>query len=287
MQENDQKVNEAIGFFETMLESMPGDRTSLEFLVVAYEQTGDLEKRRKCLISLIDTLINEKAFSDAQSIAAQLKAFPGDSEALEAVERLNAAVAKRDSEQNPSRRGFDSGSLEMGVDGSLNVPDPGIEVHAYSRAALSAEMDLVWRLKDKKILPLDICEELINALSEFPVSERPQLISALSFLNDRHPEWTDRVMYELQKISKMPAIPLELFSTNDILPSGITTAYMIIRGLVPFARMADEYLIGIMNPLDKALQSDVRSRLGTGCHFFLCHPGTCQQVLESRFEIDS
>jgi len=34
------KLGEAVEFFEKMLETMPGDRTSLEFLSVAYEQMG-------------------------------------------------------------------------------------------------------------------------------------------------------------------------------------------------------------------------------------------------------
>jgi hypothetical protein len=172
----------------------------------------------------------------------------------------------------------------MDVDGTFRVPDPGIEIHAVSRAALSAEMDLVWMLKDREIVPREICEEIIRTLSDFPVTERPQLISALSLLDDQHPEWTDRVMYELQKMSKMPAIPLELFNCRDIMLAGLSSSYVVVRGVIPFAKMADEYLVGILNPLDKSIQKEVCSRFGTDCHFFLSHPRTCQAVLDSLFE---
>ena len=37
---SDTKLRKRSTFFEQMLQTMPGDRTSLEFLVVAYEQTG-------------------------------------------------------------------------------------------------------------------------------------------------------------------------------------------------------------------------------------------------------
>ncbi len=52
MADVDPKMAEAIAFFEQMLQTMPGDRTSLEFLSVAYEQTGQSEKQRECLIQL-------------------------------------------------------------------------------------------------------------------------------------------------------------------------------------------------------------------------------------------
>ena len=40
MEEPQRNISEAIAFFEQMLQTLPGDRTSLEFLTVAYEQTG-------------------------------------------------------------------------------------------------------------------------------------------------------------------------------------------------------------------------------------------------------
>lgn len=287
MQDNNRKMSEAIEFFETMLESMPGDRTSLEFLVVAYEHSGQAEKRRKCLIELADSLISEKALDDADNIARQLlNNFSSDRDAMLAVKRVNEAVAAEEEGGFVKQPAYsEASSLAVEGDGSLSVPDPGIEVHAHSRAALSAEMDLVWMLKDKEIVPREICEELIRALSEFPVSERPQLISALSFLDDQHPEWTDAVMCELQKMSNMPAVPLEFFNTEDILPSGVTTSYMIIRGIVPFAAMDNEFLIAVINPMDVKLQKEVCSMLGTGCHFFMSHPRVTLDVLSKRFEI--
>ena len=284
MEQNNEKVVEAIEFFETMLESMPCDRTSLEFLSVAYEQVGQPQKRRKCLIELADALINEKDFADAQTLAERLLEFSEHSDAVAAVERLNTAMVE--AEGSESVRDHKSSDLEMELDGSYNVPDPGIEIHATSRAALSAEMDLVWTLKDKEVLPREICEGMIRNLSEFPVSERPQLIAALSLLDDQHPEWTDRVMCELQKMSKMPAIPLELFNYKNVMFTGISSSYIRIRGVIPFAKMADEYLVGILNPLDKTLQQDVARRSGSACHFFLIHPRTCQKVLDTFFELN-
>jgi hypothetical protein len=276
------KINEAIEFFETMLATMPGDRTSLECLIVAYDQVGEVEKRRKCMIQLVDTLLAEQAYEDAQSIANQLKSFRDDTQSQEAINRVYAAIEaaeQREGEATVAR--YDAQAhFDTDLEGSLNLRNPALEIHAISRAALSAEMDLVWSIKDREILPREVCEELIRTLTEFPVNDRAQLISALALLDDQHPEWTDKIMEELITLSHMPAIPLELFSTDNINITGLSSAYITIRGVFPFARMDAEYLVGILNPLDINLQQDISKRLGTTCHFFLVHPGTCQEMLD-------
>ncbi|MFA7174498.1 MAG: hypothetical protein WC340_14030 [Kiritimatiellia bacterium] len=284
MKEKDPEITEAIKFFETMLESMPGDRTSLEFLAVAYDQAGAMDKRRRCLIDLVGALLRDRDFEKAKMIATHLKAFPDDSEARAAVAQAEQVLTQEEfnKEQKPQPQ-YEGLPLEAEDDGSLSIPDPMIKVHAYSRAALAAEMDLVWLLKDKEIVSKEIGEELIRELSEFPVVDTPQLISAMAFLDDKHPECTESVMYELQRLSNMPAIPLELFDYEGLVLTGITAAYVHVRGVVPFAMMAQDFLIGVMNPLDKALQADIASRLGATCHFFLVHPRTCQQILASKF----
>lgn len=284
MKEKDPKIDEAIEFFETMLESMPGDRTSLEFLVVAYDQVGAMDKRRRCLVDLVGALLRDRDFDKVKMIATHLKAFPNDSEARAAVARAEQAITQerlKKAHKSPSQ--YEGLPLESEDDGSLSIPDPVVKVHAYSRAALAAEMDLVWLLKDKEILSKEICEELIRELSEFPVVDTPQLISTMAFLDNKHPEYTESVMCELQRLSNMPAIPLELFNYDGLVLTGITAAYVHVRGVVPFAMMAQDFLIGVMNPLDTALQADVASRLGATCHFFLAHPRVCQQILASKF----
>ncbi|MDD2598207.1 MAG: hypothetical protein PHO37_03130 [Kiritimatiellae bacterium] len=284
MKENDPKIVEAIEFFEAILESMPDDRTSLEFLAVAYDQVGAMDKRRRCLIALIGALLNDRDFEKVKTIARYLKAFPDDSGACAAVARAEQALAQESFDKlQRVQPQYEEMPFEAEDDGSLSIPDPVIKVHAYSRAALAAEMDLVWMLKDKGIVSKEVSEELIHELSEFPVVDKPQLISAMAFLDDKYPECTESVMCELQRLSNMPAIPLELFDYEGLVLTGIATAYLHVRGVVPFARLAEDFLIGVMNPLDTELQADVASRLGATCHFFLAHPRACQQILASKF----
>ena len=59
-EQDNSKLLEGIAYFEKMLKVMPGDRTTLEFLSVAYEQLGDAEKQRISLIQLGEALLREK-----------------------------------------------------------------------------------------------------------------------------------------------------------------------------------------------------------------------------------
>ena len=55
----DARLAEGVAYFEQMLEIMPDDRTTLEFLVVAYDMLGQHEKGQKALVSLAELLVKE------------------------------------------------------------------------------------------------------------------------------------------------------------------------------------------------------------------------------------
>ena len=130
MEETDQKLLEAIAFFERMLQTMPLDRSSLEFLSVAYEQTGQEEKRRDCLVRLADCLLNERDFDNAQVIAARLSVFREDPAARAAVERVEAAIQGQAPAATPAPAGWDR-TFAPARDGTTAAfQDAGIEIHA-------------------------------------------------------------------------------------------------------------------------------------------------------------
>ena len=84
------KLLEGIAYFEKMLKVMPGDRTTLEFLSVAYEQLGDLEKQRTSLIQLAETLLREKDYDAADAIGERLGGF-AETDAQDMVRRIKSA----------------------------------------------------------------------------------------------------------------------------------------------------------------------------------------------------
>jgi len=264
---------EAIAFFEQMLQTMPEDRTSLEFLSVAYEQTGQVEKHRDCLIRLADCLLHEKDYDKAQSIAMRLTQFSDYAPARAAVERVTAGVQNQIIQEEAVKPGAAKGGGVQPEDGGTGVfQDAGLEVHALSRAASAAEMELVWYLKEHELVPKEICMDLLHILTESQVTDQPVLISALVLLDERHPELTDRVMENLCRSSGVPPIPIELFEIPSAATGTLPPTFVHVRGALPFACLGNELLVATLNPLSQALQEDVSSRTGKVCHFFFAHP---------------
>ena len=77
-QQIDMKLAEGIAYFEQMLQAMPEDRTTLEFLSVAYAQAGEREKCRDAFISLAKVLLKERDLESAARIAERLDTFDDD-----------------------------------------------------------------------------------------------------------------------------------------------------------------------------------------------------------------
>lgn len=282
MAENDPKLTEAIAFFEQMLQSMPLDRTSLEFLSVAYEQTGQDEKRRDCLVRLVDCLLNERDFDNAQIIAARLSAFRDDPAAQAAAERAAEMIQGQvlASPSVPDASGWVT-HPEYASYAAAAFQDPGLEIHSLSRSAATAEMDLVWLWKEHECLPKEICMDILHTLTERPVTDHPVLISALALLDEQHPEFTEQVMEAMQRASETPPIPLELFELSPSAMQVLSPNFVHVKGALAFATMAEEALIALLNPLNPALREEIVARAGRPCHFFLAHPRVWQQVAQN------
>jgi hypothetical protein len=284
MAEHDPKLVEAIAFFEQMLQTMPLDRTSLEFLSVAYEQTGQDEKRRDCLVRLADCLLNERDFDNAQVIAARLSVYLNDPAVRAVVERVAEMIQGQAlaSPSAPLPAAPWAAHFEQ-AQGAPPAPyqDAGLEVHALSRAAATAEMDLVWYWKEHNFLPKEICMDVLHVLTDRPVTDTPMLISAFALLDEEHPELTDQLMEAMQRASDIPPIPLELFELNPAAMQVLAPSFVHVKGALPFALIGDDALVALLNPLNAALREEISARAGRVCHFFLAHPRVWQQVAQN------
>jgi len=283
MAEKDPKLGEAIAFFEQMLQTMPLDRTSLEFLSVAYEQTGQSEKQRECLIRLVDCLVRENDLDNAQTIAARLSAFRFDPAACAAVERVAEKIQGQviGAPSKPDYAGWPQSLENAGQSTAATFQDSGLEIHALSRSAAAAEMELVWFWKEREFLPKEVCMDVLHILTERPATDHPVLISALALLDEQHPELTERLMAEMQRASDVPPLPLELFELQPAAMQALAPSFVHVKGVLPFALVGGEVLVALLNPLNRALQEETAARAGKPCHFFFTHPRVWQQVAQS------
>lgn len=276
MPETPDKLQEGIAFFENMLVSMPGDRTSLEFLAMAYEQTGETDKRRNALVKLAYALLREKEYDKAELIAKALSAFPDNPDARQAVIRIAEAT------QGQILQGqFHKDISSAASDGK--AADPAIEVHALSRAATSAELDLVWRWKERGTVDKAFCSELLRILTDRPVTDVPMTISAVRLLDEQHPEWTDRVLETMQEESRTPFIPIEYYEPPPEVVEGFSPAFMQIKAVLPFGKMGGELLVAFLNPFSEALRAEIAERAHAPCHFFLAHPKPLLDVIGKTY----
>jgi hypothetical protein len=279
MAQVDAKMTEAIAFFEDMLQTMPKDRTALEFLAVAYEQTKQREKRRDVLVRLVDVLLMENDYKNAKAIAERLKKFPDHMPAMLAVERVAAMSELEDDNESPSQAGISSspGSIFTPKKPTKEWPT---DVHSISHTTASAEMELVWYYHDHEVIPKELCMDIMNALTERPVTDTPLLISALAILDEKHPEYTDPTMEKMQRVSNMPAIPMELFEPTQAALQTLPRVFCHIKGVLPFSLMGNELLVALLNPMNEELKLEIQDRSGRVCHFFLSHPKSWQLIFD-------
>ncbi len=284
----DPKLIEAIGFFEKMLQTMPDDRTGLEFLAVAYEQTGEVEKQVSTLIKLSEALLKEGDLEHASMIAEKLKSFKGNVQAMSAARVAEMIIAK--GKIGPSQRtGSDGNPLFFETEQDANSTTIQLDmqqagVQSWSSDAAKAEIEIVWKWKDSGLLPKEVCMNLLHVFMDHPLTDIPVLISALGLLEEQHPEYTTPALEDMQKQSSSPPIPLELFEIPVDVLTILPIEYMKVKGVIPFAEISGELLVGLMNSVNEGLRSEIEKLTGKNCHFYLIHPSAWFAVSARIFE---
>lgn len=284
----DPKLLEAISFFEKMFETMPEDRTGLEFLAVAYEQTGETDKQISTLATLSEVLLKEKDFEHAAMIVDKLKGFEGSAEAQMAIKIAEMILTKSSISATRSSASDDNSLFikkETEPKPKKAVSDDQVgKIQSWITEAVKAEIELVWYWKDHNVLPKDVCINLSRVFMNHPVTDVPVLVSALGLLEEQHPEYTMTAFEDLQNRSRLPAIPLELFNVSEDVFSVLPAPYIQVKGVIPFAEMGGEYMIGVLNPLNEALQDEVGKLASAACHFYCVHPAVWRTVTQTFVE---
>jgi len=276
----DPKLAEGIAFFEKMLQTMPGDRTSLEFLAVAYAQAGDKDKCRKALVSLVNCLLKENDLDSADRIAERLAAYD-EPDAKTMVLRVKAAHEPPPRPETPKTVPSAATVPSSAKPAAAPMPE---SVASYIQTAAKAEIALVWKLRDNLILDDAVANDLVHRLSDLPVDERhPYLVSALATLEDGHSDKVEIAMAFLADAGGTPPIPLESFEAQPALLHLLPEPFVRVHGAVPFAAIGKTVLVALLDPFDDALRREVEARAGRPCHFFLAHPHAVEAIFMRSF----
>ena len=252
---------EAIALFEGVLQTTPDDQGALAALAAAYEQKGNTLRARVTLIRLAKVLIDKKDVSGAKSTIEALRPLATDDfDALEALNALQTLV-----KENPVGAGGRSGI------GLATTPVPsGV---ALGRIVLDREMRLAWDLLEAKEINQD---EYATAIDDLTVqtsdSRTSRTVSLLHALVDRSVPGFDRIVRYLSSRGKCPYLDLNAFDVVKIPLNGLPPEYLMRQGAIVFESCGEELLVGILNPVDQKLRTDLESRLGRPCHFYFVTP---------------
>ena len=281
------KLLEGIAYFEKMLKVMPGDRTTLEFLSVAYEQLGDVEKQRTALIQLADALLREKDYDAAEAIGERLGGF-AESDAQDMVRRIKSA-------RNPVqlkavvRPGLGAQPMRTvvrpaGVKPEQPVSDEGgVSLAQVVLSAVKAEAALIRDLYAKNVVDASAAEVVQRHLGGLPEATRPFLVSALAILEKESGGMGEKAAVYMADAASAPPIPLQAFMPSAALVKQLPEEIVRVRGAVPFGRLGDTLLVAVLNPLDADFHAEVERLVGGPCRFFLAEPHTTEDFLEKFF----
>ncbi len=279
----DSKLLEGIAYFEKMLKVMPGDRTTLEFLSVAYEQLGDAEKQRTALIQLAESLLREKDFDAAEAIGERLSGFP-ESDAQDMVRRIKSvrnpiqlkAVVRPGTAARPVR-------VVGGAFGARAQPESGVSLAQVVMSAVKAEAALIRDLYAKNVVDASAAEVVQRHLGGLPEPTRPFLVSALAILEKESGGLGEKAAVYMADAASAPPIPLQAFMPSAALVKQLPEEIVRVRGAVPFGRLGDTLLVAVLNPLDTEFHAEVERLTGGPCRFFLAEPHTTEDFLDKFF----
>lgn len=248
MEKFDARLKEGVEYFEQMLKVMPDDRTTLEFLAVAYPQLGDLDKAEKAVASLAQVLLKEGDIESASALLPRLEECVAP-EAKAMILKVRAAIAPRP---------------ELTPEAAPVAPEGLIASATESEAKLAEEIGE---------------PSVAEQLRAQPDNGRAFLVSALSALEKERPDACERALATLADKYGEPPVPLDCFEPEKGLLQKLPDELVRIRGVIPFARLGDLALVATLSPHDAALKKTVVDALELKTNFFLAEPRLVEQAI--------
>ena len=260
----DARLEEGVAYFEQMLQLMPEDRVTLEFLVVAYEQLGRHEDGQKALVSLVKILIKERDTAALEGLLPRLEEsdYP-EAKALSLKVKTLVAPAP---------------------DLTPEVPKEMTEseiVETISAAAVSSEIALLGELVDGKMISEEEAKRLKEQLEATPTVGQVFLVSALQILEKENPTALERCIAYLADRHGAPPVPLSAFEPPKGVVSSFPAFAMRIHGAVPFASIGKEALVAVLNPADEQLRAELSAVMP--CRFYMTMPSAVEVALAKMY----
>jgi hypothetical protein len=255
---------------EQILEVMPDDLFTLRAL---YETSLKLEHPEKAFETLTRL--------DDQSRAAQ------NGDMIEFVINQYKSIAEDSSEVQGRIMRLKEVRNVPGLIPDEGGPDlPPVEkplarpAGAGGGGRMEAEMALAWELFQDEQLSQEEYANVLHDLTEMSSQTMGVPVTVLHILHDRQFSRMERLMTHLCQKNEMPIMVLSQFEGNEELAQHLPVEFTSANGAIPFAKVGDDLLLGVLNPMDKELLAEAQKQTGKRCHPYLVAPEDYDQFLE-------
>ncbi|MBO7684455.1 MAG: hypothetical protein J6T51_06995 [Kiritimatiellae bacterium] len=261
----DARLEEGVRYFEQMLQLMPDDRTTLEFLVVAYDQLNEKKKGENAVVSLTKLLLKQGDFAAAEGLLPRLEAIDTDEAKILAL-RVRRLAAPGPELVPEAPKEFSAAEL----------------LEDEMREAVSAESLLVEFLWSNGVITgEEDAKRVRDQVVATPVGGRVFLVSALAILEKENYELCEKCMAFLADRFATPPVTIKAFERKADLVKRFPADLLRIHGAVPFAAIGDVALVALLNPADERLRARL---LECGkCRFYLAMPSAAEEWLDAAF----
>ena len=261
----DARLEEGVKYLEEMLELMPDDRTTLEFLVVAYEQLKEPEKEKNAVVALTKLLLKQGDYSAAEGLLPRLEAVDTDEAKILAL-KVRRLAAPRPELLPETPKDLTPEEL----------------VAEETRAAIEAEVALVELLRANGVISGgDEAKRVGEQISAVPTSGAVFLVSALSILEKENIELCEKCMAFLADRFSIPPVPIAPFERKADIVGRFPANLLRIHGAVPFAKIGDTALVALLNPADERLRGRLSEAMP--CRFYMTLPSAAEAWLAEAF----
>ncbi|MBR2838909.1 MAG: hypothetical protein IKE55_09005 [Kiritimatiellae bacterium] len=261
----DARLEEGVQYFEQMLQLMPDDRVTLEFLAVAYDQLGEREKGQKTVVSLANLLLKQGDLAAAEGLLPRLEAIDSNEAKILAL-RIRRLTAP---------------SPEL-VPETPKALTPAELAAEETRDGVDAEVSLVELLwSNGVIVSEEDAKRLRDQTTATPSGGGPFLVSALAILEKENFELCEKCLAFLADRFSMPPVSISSFERNAELVGRFPAETLRIRGVVPFARIGDVALVALLNPADERLRERLDGVMT--CRYYLAMPSAVETWLAAAF----
>ena len=261
----DARLEEGVRYFEQMLQLMPDDRVTLEFLAVAYDQLGEVEKGKKAVVSLANLLLKQGDLAAAAGLLPRLETIDTD-EAKILVLKIRRLTAP---------------SPEL-VPETPKPLTPAELAAEETQAAVDSEVALVELLWSNGVIASEEdAMRLRDQIVSTPSGGAVFLVSALAILEKENLELCEKCLAFLADRFGTPPVPVAPFERNADILGRFPAETLRIRGVVPFARIGEVVLVALINPADEKLRERLSEVMK--CRFYVTLPSAAEAWLGAAF----